>query len=240
MEHKAYVIYRSQSALIRKLSREQKGLLFEAIIQYQEDWTMIDIGDLATEIVFEALRTQFDIDREKYDKRIKANQQNGSNGGRPKKSKNPPKPNKKTENPQKANDENWYQIIRSEREENPHNPLGLVGYQEKPTESDGLNSKPKKPIEEEDEIEDEIEKENTIEKKKVVCEWVRLSEKQIEKAKEKFGTYYNQWLMKLSTYKQSTGKRYKSDYHALIGWVYDRFEEQILKEQSWNRDNFTF
>ncbi len=53
---------------------------------------------------------------------------------------------------------------------------------------------------------------------------------QIEKEKIllDFGEDSDYALRKLSTYKNSSGKNYKSDYHALIGWVKD----QVLKEKN--------
>lgn len=68
------------------------------------------------------------------------------------------------------------------------------------------------------------EKENKVEIEKSVF----ATQTEIEKLKEKFGAGYLWAVETLSNYKQSSGKKYKSDYHALIGWVHDKF----LKEKN--------
>lgn len=65
-------------------------------------------------------------------------------------------------------------------------------------------------------------KKNDAEKKPVI-ENVLLSEEEILKAKEKFGDKFQWAIETLSNYKFSSGKKYKSDYHALIGWVYEKY-----------------
>jgi len=57
-----------------------------------------------------------------------------------------------------------------------------------------------------------------------VREFITLTDEQIEKTREKFGVNYEVALDRLNNYKARTGKKYKSDYHALIGWVYDSFK----------------
>lgn len=66
-----------------------------------------------------------------------------------------------------------------------------------------------------------------VNNKQEVYKSVFLSLEEIEKLKEKFGAGYLWAVETLSNYKQSSGKKYKSDYHALIGWVHDKF----LKEK---------
>lgn len=55
---------------------------------------------------------------------------------------------------------------------------------------------------------------------------VFLTETQITASKAFFLNKYSEAIEILSNYKQSSGKRYKSDYHVLIGWVKDK----IIKE----------
>lgn len=59
---------------------------------------------------------------------------------------------------------------------------------------------------------------------------IYLSLEQQNKIKDKFGESYLWAIQKLSNYKLSSGKKYKSDYHAIIGWVFDEFIK--LKNQT--------
>ena len=68
---------------------------------------------------------------------------------------------------------------------------------------------------------------NVKEKKDIIIDSVFLKKSEVEILKEKFGVGYLWAIETLSNYKQSSGKKYKSDYHALIGWVHDKF----LKEK---------
>lgn len=64
---------------------------------------------------------------------------------------------------------------------------------------------------------------NTIINKKVeILENVFLHSKEVEKLKIEFGSNYQKALETLSNYKNSHGAKYKSDYHALIGWVKEK------------------
>lgn len=75
------------------------------------------------------------------------------------------------------------------------------------------------------------------EDKTEVASKVFLTENEILKSKEYFIDYYDSALAILSNYKHSSGKNYKSDYHALIGWVAGRISEQMTKTK--NNGKFT-
>lgn len=79
----------------------------------------------------------------------------------------------------------------------------------------------------EEEVEVETEEEVEYEGEGVrVRENVFLKEKQILKLKEKFSDEDCEWMFdKLSAYKLSKGKRYKSDYGAILSWVVDSLSE---------------
>jgi hypothetical protein len=66
--------------------------------------------------------------------------------------------------------------------------------------------------------------------KTLYAEQVLLSENEYEKIVEKYGNKDNaKWAIdKLSNYKCSKTTKYKSDYHVLIGWVFDEFEKKKL------------
>lgn len=55
-----------------------------------------------------------------------------------------------------------------------------------------------------------------------VLDNISLFQKEIDKSKEHFGESYLWAIQTLSNYKHSTGKKYKSDYHTLMGWVNDK------------------
>lgn len=82
-----------------------------------------------------------------------------------------------------------------------------------------------KPLEEEDEIEEEVEYRN-------------IKIKKVEKTKliEKHGVDGYYWMIdKLSNYKLSSGKKYKSDYGAINSWVRKEYEkERNSKDQNNN------
>lgn len=78
-------------------------------------------------------------------------------------------------------------------------------------------------------------------KKKEVCEDVFLFDNEIEKLINEYGDAgYNRMIDILSNYKGSTGKKYKSDYKAILNWVVKRFQEEKVNPKKSNplRDNF--
>ena len=69
-------------------------------------------------------------------------------------------------------------------------------------------------------------------KEKTNCsEFVTLTKDEYEKLIEKYKTkdFVDKAITVLNNYKASNGKKYASDYHVLIGWVFDRFEEEKTK-----------
>lgn len=72
--------------------------------------------------------------------------------------------------------------------------------------------------------ESKVKKQN----KTLYAEQVLLLESEYEKVVEKYGNEENaKWAIdKLSNYKCSKSTKYKSDYHVLIGWVYEEFEKK--------------
>ena len=60
---------------------------------------------------------------------------------------------------------------------------------------------------------------------------VMLTEEEEKEIKSIFASGYNWALETLSNYKLAHGKRYKSDYHALLGWVKRTYHEQLAKSK---------
>lgn len=66
-----------------------------------------------------------------------------------------------------------------------------------------------------------------------VRENVCLSQKEINKLKEKYTQDEIEWMYdKLSAYKLSKGKKYKSDYGAILNWVIEAFEKEKEKNSA--------
>lgn len=75
------------------------------------------------------------------------------------------------------------------------------------------------------------------EEKIKIRENVFLKQTDIEKLKIDFGEGYEWAIDTLSNYKYSSGKKYKSDYHALIGWVKDKYITEKNKKQNGSSTN---
>jgi hypothetical protein len=64
------------------------------------------------------------------------------------------------------------------------------------------------------------------EKKERVRPLVLISIEEREKLKNRYGKSYEWALDELEHHKQKSGQKYKSDYHALTGWVYEKAIEK--------------
>jgi len=66
--------------------------------------------------------------------------------------------------------------------------------------------------------------------KKKYAEHVSLSEKEYDKLINEYGeSKTKKFIQKLNNYKGAKGKKYKSDYRAILNWVVDYFEEKENK-----------
>ena len=99
------IIYKSHFELIKLLTNEQAGELFKSIGLYSEGITP-DIIDPMVKGIFMAISRDFDLQAENYEKKVKANRENGAKGGRPKKT--------------------------NVTEDNPINPMGFLETQHNP------------------------------------------------------------------------------------------------------------
>lgn len=101
------ILYLSQYQAIRSLNNEQLGRLYRAIFEKQLGNEIILEDDI--KIAFAFINNQLVLDKEKYEKRCRANKINGLKGGRPKKedtTKNPIKPNGFFQNPNDNENDN--------------------------------------------------------------------------------------------------------------------------------------
>lgn len=74
-------------------------------------------------------------------------------------------------------------------------------------------------------------------KKKEYIPSVFLTESEFEKIKIEFKEQSDEALQILSNYKLSSGKKYKSDYHALLGWVRDKLKKEKNSGQKETKRN---
>ena len=82
------LIYPSHYQLMEELTNEQAGILIKTIGKYQRGEDIV-ISDTLVKGVWLAMKHDFDVQKIKYKNKVKANQENGKKGGRPKNPKNP-------------------------------------------------------------------------------------------------------------------------------------------------------
>jgi hypothetical protein len=80
------IIYKTHFELMNSLTDAQAGLLIKAIGIYCTG-VMPEFTDQLVQGIFLGLRHDFDTQAENYEKKVKANRENGSKGGRPSKPK---------------------------------------------------------------------------------------------------------------------------------------------------------
>jgi hypothetical protein len=135
MAHMNIIIYKSHFELIKDLTDEQSGKLIKAIGLYSEG-VMPEIDDLLVKGIFISIRRDFDLQAENYEKKVKANRENGKNGGRPK------KPNV--------------------TEGNPNNPMGLLVTQHNPQNLKDKDKDKDKDIEKDKDIDNNTVSTDTV------------------------------------------------------------------------------
>ncbi len=80
----SFVMYTEWGERIGQLSLRQKGLLFEAVMQYAAGLPLPQMEGVV-KMAFGFMKAQMDRDREKYEKKVEACREAGKKGGRPKK-----------------------------------------------------------------------------------------------------------------------------------------------------------
>ena len=132
MGEKYFIIYKSFYAPVKNLSDVDAGKLFKAIFDFQINRVEF-FSDEKVKLAFSFFKTQFDIDNEKYEKKVKRNQENGQKGGRPKtkiEAKNDEKKPKKPSGLFFKHKTNPPGVISEHKKkpsglfENPKNPVG--------------------------------------------------------------------------------------------------------------------
>lgn len=87
----SFIFYTIYADKFHSLSDEQFGKLVRCMVKYEETGEIIRTGDVGVDLSFDVVKTDLDLNREKYENIVKRNQENGKKGGRP---KNPSKPKK--------------------------------------------------------------------------------------------------------------------------------------------------
>ncbi len=83
MDKSSFVMYTKYLRNIQKLTMEQRGLLFTAILSYASDQEMPEL-DAATDMAFSFIQEQMDRDHEIYFEKCRKRSEAGKLGGRPK------------------------------------------------------------------------------------------------------------------------------------------------------------
>ena len=91
VERKSFLLYKNMYAPIKHLSNTDLGKLLRALFEYNLEEKKVNGFKVDPEIriAFEFFRNAFEMDDEKYQKKVKASRENGSKGGRPPKPEEP-------------------------------------------------------------------------------------------------------------------------------------------------------
>ena len=91
VERKSFLLYKNMYAPIKHLSNTDLGKLLRALFEYNLSEKKVNGFKVDPEIriAFEFFRNAFEMDDEKYQKKVKASRENGLKGGRPSKPKKP-------------------------------------------------------------------------------------------------------------------------------------------------------
>lgn len=193
---KSFLLFNDLEEPVNSLSDEEAGQLFKAIFEYQNGGLKRELSPRVM-LAFSFIKQQLDRSTEHYEAICERNRINGMKGGRPAKPKEPTG------------------LI-----DNPDNPGEPSGYSNNPDNP----AQPKKPRRT---LPNPNPDNNPKEKKKNLAPSVNMTEKEHMKLVEKFGADAVKGMVdKLSNYKMSKGKKYKSDYHAVLSWVVEELGAQ--------------
>lgn len=81
----SFLLYKSYYNSVEQLSIEERGLLLTAIFEYQINGKVTTTLSTLCNMAFSFIKTQFEVDENKYLNIVERNRKNGAKGGRPKK-----------------------------------------------------------------------------------------------------------------------------------------------------------
>lgn len=84
MDKMSFLMYLDYEEQFNLLTDEEVGQLMRAIMQYEKTREIPKLDGMS-KMAFSFIKTQLDRDREKYNKKCEKNKENGTKGGRPKK-----------------------------------------------------------------------------------------------------------------------------------------------------------
>lgn len=117
MKKNSFLLYHEYYIHFKYLTTEQKGLLLDAIFEYEINNKETQLEPIV-EMAFSFVKTDLDINRIKYEETCERNRANGSKGGRPKNPKNPSGLSGLNEKPKKPDNENEKIMIYENEKEN--------------------------------------------------------------------------------------------------------------------------
>ena len=193
---KSFLLYCDIHFTIQKLTDEQSGKLFKHILSYVNDENP-ELNDFILELVFEPIKQALKRDLKRYEAICLRNKDNGSKGGRPK-----------------------------TKQRKPKKPIGLIT---NPNNPDGSRNNPNNPDEPDIDIDIDIDNgiDKEIKKKIKYNDFVSMFEDEYQKLICEHGKQNTElFIHTLSNYKGANGKKYKSDYLAILNWVVDKAKKE--------------
>lgn len=203
-----FLLKKSQQEVFRELSDVDAGKLIKGIFNY------VNTGDSELDgylkIVFIPIKDYIDKNEETYRKRCEINKLNGSKGGAPKGNNNA-----KKEKQPKTTERLQKQPKTSENNMNNHISY-ITNHLEEKKDNRGMG---------------EEEKKETFNEKIHFAEFVTMTNVEYEKLVSTYGKKFaDQCIKTLDNYKGSSGKKYRSDYRAILSWVVDKVKKDFPRE----------
>ena len=203
-----FLLKKSQQEVFRELSDIDAGKLIKGIFNY------VNTGDSELDgylkIVFIPIKDYIDKNEENYRKRCETNKLNGSKGGAPKGNNNA-----KKEKQPKTTERYPKQPKTSKNNMNNHISY-ITNHLEEKKDNRGMG---------------EEEKKETFSEKIHFAEFVTMTNAEYENLVSTYSKKFaDQCINTLDNYKGSSGKKYRSDYRAILSWVVDKVQKDTSKE----------
>lgn len=217
MAREYFLTYHDNLSALKLLSDSERGRLYLTLLEYsakdENPKYENPVLNGNEKFLFEIIKTQIDREKDKYKKQCEANKENGKFGilgGRPRKNTER-KPSRVLKTPKEDKEKEEYEDK----------------YEEEEKYKDKYKNKKKESIA------------TAIQKKKLgEFENVLLTEQEFEKLNSDYGAELPGIIEHLSAYIEMKGYKAKSHYLAIKKWVALAYQEQKLRESSFeNRKN---